>query len=78
MGVDAPEEVYAEIKTLLEIPEDEPIFILRAQDKRSPAVIVAYLHAIGRDAAHIQRVTYVLGLFRDWQHKYPGKVKEPD
>jgi hypothetical protein len=78
MGVDASEEVYVEIKRLLAIPEDEPIFILRGQDKRSPGVIVSYLHACGKSAAHSERIQYVLGLFRDFQLKYPGRVKEPD
>jgi hypothetical protein len=34
--------VYKEVKALLEIPEDEPIFILRSQDILYPAAVAAY------------------------------------
>lgn len=37
-------EVYAEVKKLLGIPEDEPIFILRAQDVLAEDAIVYYGH----------------------------------
>jgi len=41
MGVHDYKE-YPVIRGLLDIPEDEPIFILRAQDVLYPAVLAAY------------------------------------
>ena len=35
MGVHQDKEIYTKIKQLLDIPEDEPIFIIRAQDQFS-------------------------------------------
>lgn len=42
---------YAEIKRLLDIPEDEPIFIFRAQDMLMPDVIYDYRRRYMRRAA---------------------------
>lgn len=41
-------EAYAEVKRLLGIPEDEPIFILRAQDRLAEDAIVYYAHEYRR------------------------------
>lgn len=42
MGVHVDAEVYEQVKALLGIPADEPIFILRAQDEFSESLISKY------------------------------------
>lgn len=71
---------YPEVKRLLGIPEDEPIFILRAQDKFSTETVAAYADIVfdevstdfndGMDENEKQ--------FREWQSANKDKVKIPD
>jgi len=79
------QEVLKEIKLILEIPEDEPIFILRAQDKIAPTAVSAYGHLVSRAFVRINQnsedtdseidqtgLTQVQSKFIDdvWSHKY--------
>lgn len=63
------------------IPDDEPIFILRAQDKAAPQTINQYAeNAIrnGSDSQHAAGARIVSGDFRKWQEDNPDKVKAAD
>lgn len=42
MGVHADADTYSEVKELLGIPEEEPVFILRAQDDMALHILVTY------------------------------------
>ena len=44
MGVHESDEIYAEIKDLLGIPQDEPVFILRGQDRAYTQTLKDYQH----------------------------------
>lgn len=64
----------------LNIPEDEPVFILRGQDATAVACLVRYanLHRdVGRDEFH-DSVVGVITQFETWQAANPDKVKIPD
>lgn len=85
---------YDKIKKALGIPLDEPIFILRAQDKYAPIAIRHYRNAaraLHPDGHTQQRdnpseafkawdgeVTECSQEFLNWQEANPDKVKEPD
>lgn len=78
-------DAYPEIKKLLDIPADEPIFILRAQDGLAVGSIENYKRRyadIGRtfpfDDNFHDSLNDVIGAFRDWQSAHPGSVKFPD
>jgi hypothetical protein len=78
-------EVYPTIKRLLEIPEDEPIFILRAQDKLSVPILETYAGA-ARDNIHDSQLQWdmLIGLeivvkdFERWQFENVDRMKVPD
>ncbi len=58
------------------IPEDEPLFILRAKDRKALAVLVAYnsiLDILEQKAA----VTKVINDFRAFQEEHPEQMGEP-
>lgn len=80
-------EVYLKIKELLGIPPDEPIFIMRAQDKFAPDGISDYRlrkHAgqidFGTDALPVweAEVGSIVSDFRNFQRDNPDRVKVPD
>jgi hypothetical protein len=86
-------EVYAEVKRLLEIPEDEPIFILRAQDKLVPRIVDAYGqdysnelasqgikfgNASEEQKAFGRGIEKVVGEMMTWQDEHADRVKVPD
>jgi hypothetical protein len=74
-------EVYPEIKMLLEIPQDEPIFIIRAQDALSRATINRYAR-LGNDTARTDEfmdgIIEVEEDFMEWQNQNRNRVKLPD
>ncbi len=75
------EEVYADIRELLYIPKDEPIFIIRAKDQVSVLVLMNYLaHAkkAGCSNEFLAEIAHIGNDFTDWRLKNPGKVKVPD
>lgn len=74
-------EMYPAIRKLLGMPEDEPFFIFRAQDKNSPSVLMAYEHACsgaGCGLEHMARIGEARKEFTKWQTKHSLKVKVPD
>jgi hypothetical protein len=75
-----------EIKELLGVPADEPIFILRAQDAFSVDGIRNYQQLavsrqpIGREGLYEweQDLGSILNDFLNWQRSHRDKVKVPD
>jgi len=73
---------------LEKIPEDEPVFILRAKDIYSPAAIAAWAglvqapiegkKASGASIRKAQEAMYDAKMFRAWQAVNKNKVKVPD
>lgn len=57
---------------------DEPVFILRAQDKSAPMIIRAYGHAHADNPALQRSAEEARDFFLMWQVNNPSKVKEPD
>jgi hypothetical protein len=74
-------EVYPEIKALLGIPEDEPIFILRAKDNASVSTLSHYENtaaALGSSDEFCIDVSVCTDNFENWRDKNRGKTKVPD
>lgn len=86
MGVRQNKEIYSEIKELLDIPIDEPIFIIRAQDKLSIEAITLYRTIvnnslpIGDEKALTweAEIGSIRNDFINWQRDNRDKVKVPD
>lgn len=67
--------------SIANIPEDEPVFLLRAQDILALAAIRSYLElcaGAGCADAHLDGITTAAGRFARWQAANPGKPKLPD
>lgn len=84
-------DVYPEVKRLFEMPEDEPIFVLRAQDRLYVPTISAYealfmaaLNATGVKAlldGHWEFADHLdscADTGRRWAKRNPEKMKIPD
>lgn len=77
---------YSKIKAALGIPEDEPIFVLRAQDKLSVPTISRYKnHALQIEVTDqrpsdewFEQMDGVLTEFANWQREHRDLVKVPD
>ena len=59
------------------VPDDEPLFILRASDRKALAVLVAY-NMICDHLEHKAKVQETIVDFRSFQEKYPERMGEPD
>lgn len=59
------------------IPDDEPIIIFRAKDRKSTGMLIAYM-AMCEDEMHRRVVQGRIDDFIAWQSKNQDKVKEPD
>ena len=80
MGVH-DKDVYDEIRELLQIPEDEPIFILRAQDDCSPGTLSDYLANAkdnGTSEDFQKEIVDVIMDFAAWRHQNESSCKTPD
>lgn len=58
------------------IPEDEPVFILRARDNHAIAAMSYYVECC-QDDLHRCDVESVINTFRAWRDANPDKTKEP-
>lgn len=58
------------------IPDDEPLFIFRAKDRKALAALVAY-HAILDNLDQKAEVFKSINDFRAFQEKNPEKMAEP-
>ncbi len=59
------------------IPDDEPVFVLRAQDRKAHVALMAYCRACD-DEAHRDNVLQRLGDFEAFGLQHPDRLKEPD
>jgi len=59
------------------VPDDEPLFILRAQDQNALAVIMAY-HAICTNLDHKAEIINSMKDFKQFRDEHPERMKEPD
>lgn len=61
------------------IPDDEPVFILRAQDEEAPGTIIDYAQkckSAGSPQSHIDAVMGVYWRFLEWQEQNSTKVPD--
>jgi len=58
------------------IPDDEPLFILRAKDRKALSTLVAY-NMILDNLDQKAEVTKSINDFRQFQEKHPEKMAEP-
>lgn len=59
------------------VPDDEPVFILRAQDRKALAALTAY-HAVVDTLEQKASITTSIEDFRVFQYQHPERMKEPD
>ena len=63
------------------IPDDEPVFVIRAQDALACPLISAYFELCaghGASAAHQRAVEEAYTRFADWQEAHAGQVRLPE
>jgi len=62
------------------IPADEPVFLLRGQDRLAEPIIKAYITLTEALPDHDTEVIYSLGIhlsrIRIWQHTHPAKTAD--
>lgn len=72
----------SEAKAYLDrIPEDEPVFVLRAQDVLSMLTIREWLRMAERFEVRERKIAGAeddLQQFREWRHSHSSRVKLPD
>jgi hypothetical protein len=66
------------ITTGVAIPDDEPVFILRAKDETAAAAVEFYVNDIDDTGEFYCDAADMLNKFKDWQEKNQDKIKEPD
>lgn len=59
------------------IPNDEPVMIFRAQDKRAVPALWAYCRAC-TDPAHQEVIKARIAEFERFEAEHPERMKEPD
>ena len=59
------------------IPDEEPLFIFRAQDRKALPALVAY-NVILDNLDQKAEVMKSINDFRKFQEKFPERMKEPD
>jgi hypothetical protein len=59
------------------IPDDEPVFVLRAKDRRALAALRAYRDC-GLTEAHAQAVSAQIRQFERFATEHPERMTEPD
>jgi len=63
-----------------EVPEDEPLFLLRARDQLAVLLLNEYLEMAvinGCDATHITAIEITIQRFQDFAHLHPERMKQP-
>lgn len=60
------------------IPDDEPVFILRAKDVHAKAALEAYLEAVFNDVEHSDAVHDRINAFDAFATAHPERMKAPD
>lgn len=60
-----------------QIPDDEPIFILRARDMLALGCLVKYWTSILNNE-HAEAVHFRIAQFKRFAEQHPGRMKSPD
>jgi hypothetical protein len=63
-----------------EIPEDEPLFLLRARDNNALFAITAYLNEceeVGCNDLHLAGIAKIRQRFMDFAVNHPSRMKQP-
>ncbi len=61
-----------------QIPDDEPVFVLRARDKHAAATLASYSTYINGTDEHSEAVHLRIRQFEKWSKDHPERMKEPD
>ena len=64
-----------------DLPDDEPVFLIRGQDAAAPSAISGYAaeaKAEGASDKHVERALARAREIRQWQDEHPARVKVPD
>lgn len=59
------------------IPDDEPVFVLRAKDRHAAKLLGIYQGMV-LDPTHRQAISLRATQFADWALAHPNRMKEPD
>lgn len=59
------------------IPDDEPVFIFRAKDRRALTALTAYYAAI-TNPEHAKAVAVRIESFKTFAAAHPARMREPD
>jgi hypothetical protein len=62
------------------LPDDEPLFLLRARDRLAVGIILEYLRSCMEDDCtdlHVQGVREVLIKFEHFRREHPERMKQP-
>lgn len=62
-----------------EIPEDEPLFLLRARDHHAYGALMHYLALCAEDCneLHVEGIKQQIREFIDFATNYPNRMKQP-
>jgi hypothetical protein len=63
------------------IPDDEPVFVIRAADMLAPGAVRAYMNLAreqGMTPAYCDGIKAAAGVMAAWQREHPERVKVPD
>jgi hypothetical protein len=72
---------YRAAKKALGIPADEPIFVIRGQDKSALGMLARYrnrVEELGAGTPFLEGIEVVAEQFAQWQTDNADKVKVPD
>lgn len=61
-----------------QIPDDEPVFILRARDRHAAELLNQYRLLVLSPTDHWRAVSIRLEQFQRWAKDHPERMKEPD
>lgn len=62
------------------VPEDEPVFILRARDRNAVDLLAVYRELCAQDKCNDYQMTGIEGAiarFMDFAERHPEKMKQP-
>jgi hypothetical protein len=73
-----PEGRLVNIATGVPIPDDEPVFILRAKDILAIDTLEEYTELLPPNTDHFKAINNVRKKFNNWRAANQDKIKEPD
>lgn len=79
-------EAHPHVRAVMNIPEDEPIMVLRAQDKFAPAAAMSWQMQCVEPGTltlvvseeKMNSASDLIQRMCDWQREHPDRVKTPD